>query len=108
MKKATWALAIATGFALTSITAINATKQVGTSISGKVAPAEAADSVSATSSTKETIKTAVKDGAFMLPVKAAGKYTVIVSAKAPFKSVTKEATVENGKNTDLGTIALEQ
>jgi hypothetical protein len=104
MKRSLWVLAIIT-IAMTSIYSVQ--RYQATSISGKVAPAEAVNMVWAIGA-KDTIKTALKEGAFMLPIKAAGQYKVVVDAKEPFKDKVLDVTAENGKNTDLGEIKLEQ
>ncbi len=104
MKRTMWVVAIV----IVAISGIHAMQRNQTSsISGKVTPAEAVNVVWAISA-KDTIKTALKEGVFMLPVKAAGQYKVVVDAKDPFKDVIKDVTVEAGKNTDLGEIKLEQ
>jgi hypothetical protein len=104
MKKTMWVVAIV----VVAISGIHAMKRnQASSISGKVTPSEAVNMVWAMSA-KDTIKTALKEGVFMLPVKAAGQYKVVVDAKDPFKDAIRDVTVEAGKNTDLGEIKLEQ
>jgi hypothetical protein len=104
MKRSMWVMAVIV-FAISGIHAMK--RFQATSISGKVSPPEGVNMVWALGA-KDTIKTTLKEGAFMLPIKAAGQYKVVVDAKDPFKDVVKEVTVEAGKNTDLGEIKLEQ
>lgn len=104
MKRTMWVMATI----VIAISGIHAMQRYqATSISGKVVPAEAVNMVWAIGA-KDTIKTTLKEGAFMLPIKAAGQYKVVVDAKEPFKDVVKDVAVETGKNTDLGEIKLEQ
>ncbi len=77
------------------------------SITGKVTPAEGAETVWAISGTDST-KAAVSAGAFAIQVKP-GSYKVLVDAKAPYKDVTVEnLEVKEGQPLDVGEIVLQQ
>jgi hypothetical protein len=78
-----------------------------TSITGKVTPAEGAETVWAISGTDST-KGTVTSGAFAIEVKP-GTYKVIVDAKDPYKDVTLEnLEVKQDQALDVGEIVLQQ
>jgi hypothetical protein len=104
MKRTMWVMAVV----VIAISGIHAMQRYqASSISGKVTPPEGVNLVWAMGA-KDTVKTPLKDGAFMLPVKAAGQYKLVVDAKDPFQDAVMEVAVEAGKNTDVGEIKLKQ
>lgn len=83
-------------------------KMEGGTISGKVAPLDGASRVWAIQEA-DSLTTDIMDGAFILQQASEGIYTVIISAKQPFRDVTITGVkVEEGKVTDLGEVRLEQ
>ena len=76
-------------------------------ISGKVSPADGAESVWAISST-DSVKGVINTGAFTVQVKA-GIYKVIVEARDPYKDVLLDnVTVKDGQPADVGEIVLQK
>lgn len=96
------------GIAMISVAGIFAfTTTTQTSITGKVSPAEGAETVWAISG-KDSTKGAISSGAFALEVKP-GMYKVIVDAKDPYKDVTLEnLEVKQGQPIDVGEIVLQK
>jgi hypothetical protein len=83
------------------------TTMTQTSITGKVTPAEGAETVWAISGT-DSAKGTVTSGAFAIEVKP-GTYKVIVDAKDPYKDVTLEnLEVKQDQALDVGEIVLQQ
>ena len=77
------------------------------SISGKVVPIDAVESVWASNGT-DSVRTTTDHGAFAFTVKP-GTWKVIVDAKEPFKdAVVEKVEVKEGQNTDIGEIRLQQ
>ena len=77
------------------------------SITGKVAPADGAETVWAISGTDST-KGTISSGAFTLEVKP-GTYKLIIDAKDPYKDVTLEnLEVKQGQPVDVGEIVLQK
>jgi hypothetical protein len=80
----------------------------GGAITGKVTPLDGANLAWAIYGA-DTLKADVLDGTFNVQGAKPGIYTVIISAKTPFKNVTiGDVKVEEGKVTELGEIKLEQ
>ena len=77
------------------------------SISGKVIPPEGAEMVYATSG-KDSIRTMVMSGSFVFNAKP-GTWRIIVRGKPPFKdAILERVDVQEGQNTDIGEIRLQQ
>jgi len=77
------------------------------SISGKVIPPEGSEIVYATSG-RDSIRTMVMNGAFVFNAKP-GTWRIIVRGKPPFKdAVLERVDVQEGQNTDIGEIRLQQ
>ncbi len=86
---------------------VSFTTTTQTSITGKVAPAEGAETVWAISGPDST-KGMISSGAFALAVKP-GVYKVIVDAKDPYKDVILEnLEVKQDQPLDLGEIVLQK
>jgi hypothetical protein len=104
MRQALWVLIII----VAAISGLHARKLNQASIiTGRVSPASAVNQVLAISG-RDTSRTVLKDGAFILQLKT-GRYRIIINALRPYKDVIKEGIIaEPGKNTDLGEINLEQ
>ncbi|MGK2862117.1 MAG: carboxypeptidase regulatory-like domain-containing protein [Chitinophagaceae bacterium] len=96
------------GVAVLSIAGMFAFKPTTqTSITGKVTPAEGAETVWAINGTDST-KAAISSGAFAFDVKP-GIYTVVVDANEPYKDVTLEnLEVKEAKPVDVGEIVLQK
>ncbi len=96
------------GVAVLSIAGVFAFKPASqTSITGKVTPAEGAQTVWAISGT-DSSKAAINAGSFTFDVKP-GIYTVVVDANEPYKDVTLEnLEVKEDKPVDVGEIVLQQ
>lgn len=78
------------------------------SIKGTVTPADGASTAWAVSAS-DTLKDAIENGAFEITGAKAGIYTIIIEAKAPDKSASKEGvTVADGQVTEVGEIKLPQ
>jgi hypothetical protein len=78
-----------------------------TTISGKVTPADGAESVWAVSGTDST-KAGVTSGSFALQVKP-GTYKLFVDAKNPYKDVSLDnLDVKEGQPLDVGEIVLQR
>ena len=83
------------------------TTMTQSSITGKVTPADGAETVWAISGTDST-KGVISSGAFTLEVKP-GTYKLIVDAKDPYKDVTLEnLEVKQGQPIDVGEIVLQK
>jgi hypothetical protein len=104
MRQALWVLIII----IAAISGLHARRLNQTSvITGRVSPAFAVQQILAIRA-RDTLRTILKDGAFILQLKT-GRYIIIINAIKPYKDVIKEGVVaEPGKNTDLGEINLEQ
>jgi hypothetical protein len=77
------------------------------SISGKIIPPNASDTVWAISG-RDSIKTTVISGSFVFTAKP-GAWKIIVDANEPFKdAVLEKVDVKEGQNTDVGEIRLQQ
>lgn len=77
------------------------------SISGKVIPPEGAEMVVAISGT-DSVRTTVINGAFVFTAKP-GTWRVTVRGRPPFKdAVLERVDVQDGQNTDVGEIRLQQ
>lgn len=77
-------------------------------ITGRVVPADAMESVWVINSNNDSLKATASDGAFSISVKE-GIYKVVVDAREPYKdAIIESVEVQNGQNTDLGEIRLEQ
>ena len=95
------------GIVAASVAGLVAFTTTATSITGKVTPADQAETVWAISGTDST-KAAVTAGAFAIEVKP-GTYKVIVDAKDPYKDVTLEnLEVKQDQALDVGEIVLQQ
>lgn len=78
------------------------------SISGKISPADAPESVWAIMGSDSARTIPAKDGSFEL-ITRAGIWKLIVMAKQPYKSAAMERVeVTDGSNTDVGEIKLEK
>ncbi len=94
--------------AVSAIAAFSFRNMEGGSITGKVTPLDGASAAWAIYGA-DTLKADMMDGTFNVQGAKTGNYTVIISAKQPFKNVTlSDVRVEEGKVTDLGEIKLEQ
>ena len=105
MKKTIATICLA-GFAIVGLSSM---KYIGASgISGKVTPAESAETVWAINGT-DSLKTIVNtEGAFNLEV-APGTWKLVVAAKAPYRNAEiKELVVTADNTTDVGEIKLEK
>ena len=95
------------GIVAASVAGLFAFTTAATSITGKVTPADGAETVWAISGSDST-KAAVSAGAFTIDVKP-GTYKVIVDAKDPYKDVTLEnLEVKQDQALDVGEIVLQQ
>jgi hypothetical protein len=95
------------GIVAASVAGLFAFTNTATSITGKVTPADGAETVWAISGT-DSAKAAVSSGAFTIEVKP-GTYKVIVDAKDPYKDVTLEnLEVKQDQALDVGEIVLQQ
>ena len=96
------------GIVIASVAGLFAfTTTTQSSITGKVTPADGAETVWAVSATDST-KSAITAGAFALQVKP-GTYKVIVDAKDPYKDVTLEnVEVKQDQPLDVGEIVLQK
>lgn len=104
MIKAFWVLIII----IAAITGLHARRLNQTSlVTGRVVPPTSVNEVWAIRG-KDSMRAVPKDGAFVLQLQT-GQYRIIIQAHPPYKNIVKEGVVaEEGKNTDLGEIKLEQ
>lgn len=78
------------------------------SIKGTVTPAEGGVSAAAISGT-DTVRAIITNGSFEIANLAAGTYSLLIEASAPYKNQTKDnVTVAEGESTDVGEITLAQ
>ena len=98
---------LAGSFSIGIIAALFALTGSTSSITGKVSPADAAETVWAISGT-DSVRSAVSAGSFTLSVKA-GTYKVVVDAKDPYKDILLEnVVVKDDHPADVGEIVLQK
>ncbi|MFC0775860.1 MULTISPECIES: carboxypeptidase-like regulatory domain-containing protein [Terrimonas] len=95
------------GIIAASVAGLFAFTTTQSSITGKVTPADGAESVWAVSGT-DTAKGTISGGAFTLEVKP-GTYKLTVDAKDPYKDVTLEnLEVKQDQPLDVGEVVLQK
>ena len=94
------------GILAASVAGLFAFTTTQSSITGKVSPADGAESVWAVSGT-DTAKGTISGGAFSLEVKP-GTYKLTVDAKDPYKDVTFDNIEVKDQPVDIGEVVLQQ
>ena len=79
------------------------------SVKGTVSPAASATNAFIVSSSMDTVRATIDNGAFMINDIKAGTYKLVIEAAPPYHNFEKEGVmVTNDKETDLGQITLQQ
>ena len=94
------------GIAMASVAGLFAFTGIQSGITGKIAPAEAAQSVWAISGT-DTVKGTISSGSFNISAKP-GTYKLMVDAKEPYKDAVLENIQVTDQMLDVGEIQLQQ
>ncbi len=94
------------GIVLTAAAGLFAFTNLQSGITGKITPAEGAESVWAISGT-DTVKGTLTADAFSIAVKP-GTYKVVVDAKEPYKDAVVENLEVKDQTLDIGEIQLQQ